>query len=157
MFYERALARRFTLQASARWLNYSQRQPVHFVNIALEARFYLNQTAWLQNKAHPAGLYVSPYIKARRLRYINEIGYGFNKVGNLDEVIIKSIGYGALMGYQWVRLKGLTVDGFLGGGAMPPGLSSYQHTMRLGSLTSSNGFDYHQLDVRAGVSLGYAF
>lgn len=157
LFYERTLSQRFALQASVRWFRYSERHPVHFVNAALEARFYLNELAWLQKKAHCAGLYVSPYVKARNLTYINEIGYGFNKVGDLDEVIIKSIGYGGVVGYQWIDRKNFTIDVFFGIGSMPAGLSSYQHTMRFGSVLSTNGFDYHQLDFRAGVSLGYAF
>ncbi|QDK81585.1 hypothetical protein EXU85_24425 [Spirosoma sp. KCTC 42546] len=94
LFFERALTERFALQGSIRWLSYTERHPVHFVNVALEARFYLNDAHWLAKQAHPAGLYVSPYLKARSLKYINEIGWGFNKVGDLDEVIIQSIGFG---------------------------------------------------------------
>ncbi|WP_256366002.1 hypothetical protein [Spirosoma sp. KCTC 42546] len=40
---------------------------------------------------------------------------------------------------------------------MPAGLSTYQHTMRYSTVISTNGFDYHRLDLRAGVSLGYSF
>lgn len=156
LFYERALSQRFALQASVRWLSYSERHPVHFVNAALEARFYLNEPAWLQQQVHCAGLYVSPYVKVRSLTYINEIGYGFNKAGDLDEVIIKSIGYGGGIGYQWVNPKNFTIDAFFGMGSMPAELSSYQHTMRFSHVQSTNGFDYHRLDIRAVVSIGYA-
>ncbi|QMW04875.1 DUF3575 domain-containing protein [Spirosoma foliorum] len=157
LFYERALSERFALQGSVRWLSYYERHNVNFVNVALEARFYLNDSYWLQHKDHPAGLYLSPYLKARSLTYINEIGYGFNKVGDLDEVIIKSIGFGGTIGYQWVSRNGFTVDAFLGIGAMPAGLSSYEHTMRYSTVISTNGFTFHSLDSRAGISLGYSF
>lgn len=157
LFYERALNRRVALQGSIRWLSYTNRHPVNFVNVALEGRFYLNNSKWLLTKEHPCGFYVSPYLKARSLRYINEIGYGFNKVGDLDEIIIKSIGFGGTVGHQWVGQKGFTGDVFLGVGAMPPGLSHYHHTFRYSTVMSTNGFDYHSMDLRAGISLGYAF
>ena len=157
LFYERTLTRHLALQASARWLSYTARHNQWFVNAALEARFYLDGAKRLEAHPHTAGFYMSLYLKARYLRYINEIGYGFNKVGDLDEVVIRSLGFGLTLGHQWVGRRGFTGDVFIGGGTLPPALSQYEHTMRYSGVTSTNGFDYYSLDLRVGVSLGYAF
>ncbi|WP_460670868.1 hypothetical protein [Larkinella ripae] len=157
LFYERALTQRFALQGSIRWLRYRNPHPENFVNVAVEGRLYLDNRNWLRSKGHPAGFYVSPYLKARRLQLINEIGYGFNKVGDLDEVIIRSIGCGVTVGHQWVARRGFTGDLFVGAGALPQTLSEYRHTQRYGTVRSTSGFEFHSIDLRIGICLGWAF
>ncbi|WP_420151005.1 DUF3575 domain-containing protein [Spirosoma sp.] len=157
VFYERALSRQFAIQTSFRWWGFGGADDEHFVNATVEGRFYFDKLASIMELAHPTGFYISPYLKARSLRYVNKIGTGPGNPPALDEVKIRSIGFGLTFGYQWVFKRGLVLDAFFGGGGMPPALSHYQHTMRYSPVTSEVGYDYRSMDLRAGVNLGYAF
>lgn len=157
LIYERAITHRFALQANVRWFNFGGLSQSDFVNAAVEGRFFLDGSDQRRLKSHPTGFYIGPYLKARSLHYINEIGQGLGKETARDEVFIRSLGVGALVGHQWVGRRGFSGDLFVGGGAMPYALSQYTHTLRYSPVTSDVGYDYYALDFRIGVSLGYAF
>lgn len=157
LFYERAITHRFALQANVRWFNYGGLSKSDFINAAVEGRFYLDGPDERRIKTHPTGFYVGPYLKARSLHYINEIGQGLGQGTARDEVFIRSIGLGALVGHQWVGRRGFSGDIFVGGGAMPYALSQYEHTMHYSIVTSDAGYDYYAMDLRIGISLCYSF
>ncbi len=158
VFYERALTPRFALRTSIRWWQFGVvAKDEKFINATIEGKFYTAKRSRLVVGEHPGGFFVSPYLKARSLRYVNQIGYGFNKVGDLDEVKVQSIGLGLSVGYMWVLKRGFVIELVHGGGFFPDALTSFVHTMRYGTVTSDAGRDYRMLDLRTGVQLGYAF
>jgi hypothetical protein len=158
VFYERALTPRFALRTSIRWWQFGiVSKDEKFVNATIEGKFYTAKLARLMTKGHPSGFFINPYLKVRSLQYVNEIGSGPNKISELDEIRVKSIGFGLTVGYMWVLKRGFVVELVHGGGFMPDALTSFQHTMRYSTVTSDSGRDYLMLDLRTGISLGYAF
>ncbi|GAB3940951.1 hypothetical protein GCM10028805_03560 [Spirosoma harenae] len=158
VFYERALSPRFALRTSARWWQFGVvAKDVKFVNATVEGKIYTAKMARLTTREHPAGFFVNPYVKVRSLRYVNEIGTGPNKPVELDEIRVKSVGFGLTIGYMWVLKHGFVIELVHGGGFMPEALTSFQHTMRYSTLTSDSGQDYLMADLRSGVSVGYTF
>ncbi|QIP12721.1 DUF3575 domain-containing protein [Spirosoma aureum] len=158
VFYERALTPRFALRTSIRWWQFGiVSKDEQFVNATIEGKFYTAKLSRLMAKEHPSGFFINPYLKVRSLRYVNEIGAGPNKTSELDEIRVKSIGFGLTVGYMWVLKRGFVLELVHGGGFMPDALTSFQHTMRYSAVTSDSGRDYLMLDLRTGVSLGYAF
>lgn len=158
LFYERALTRRFALRTSIRWWQFGVvSKDSKFINATIEGKIYTARTDLLLTRDHPIGFFVGPYLKARTLRYVNEVGTGPGNPVALDEVKVQSIGFGVTIGYVWVSRRGFVVELAHGMGSMPPTLTNYEHTMRYGTVTSDSGQDYLTLDFRTGVSLGYAF
>ncbi len=156
LFYERALTRRFALRLSTRGLRISRGvyENQSFVNVAVEGKVYTAKPARLAAKPHPTGFFVSPYLKARSMRYIERIGYGFTDPGDLDEIQVKGVAMGLTIGYQWVSHNGFVVELFHGGGGFL--FNNIRHTMRYSTVVSEPN-DYLKIDFRTGVSLGYAF
>ncbi|MBD2752335.1 DUF3575 domain-containing protein [Spirosoma validum] len=158
LFYERALTRRFALRTSVRWWSFgSVTKDSKFANATIEGKFYTAKTGLLLTRGHPTGFFVGLYLKARTLRYVNEVGTGPGNPMALDEIKVQSIGFGVTIGYVWVARRGFVVELAHGMGSMPAALTSYEHTMRYSTVTSDSGRDYLMLDFRTGVSLGYAF
>lgn len=156
LFYERALTRRFAIRFSSRGLKVPKGvyEDQAFVNATIEGKIYTSRLARLAGKSHPTGFFINPYLKARSMRYIQRVGYGFNKAGDLDEIKVNSIGLGLTIGYQWVSRRGFVVEVFHGAGGFP--VQHIQHTLRY-STVISNVSDNLKLDLRSGVNLGYAF
>lgn len=156
VFYERALTRRFAIRLSSRGLKLPQSlsEDKAFINATIEGKIYTSRLARLAAQAHPTGFFINPYLKARSMQYVQRVGYGFNKIGDLDEVKVNSIGLGLTIGYQWVSRRGFVVEVFYGAGGFP--IQNIQHTLRYSTVTSDVS-DYLKLDFRSGVSLGYAF
>ncbi|QJW90412.1 hypothetical protein HNV11_14000 [Spirosoma taeanense] len=156
LFYERALSRRSAIRFSSRWLKLPQGygEDKAFVNATLEGKIYTASLTRLAAKAHPTGIFINPYLKARSMQYVQRVGYGTNKTGDLDEIKVNSIGLGLTIGYQWVSRRGFVIELFNGAGAFP--IQDVQHTLRYGTVIADVG-DYLNLDIRSGISLGYAF
>lgn len=156
LFYERAVGDRFALRVSGRWLSGKRLvfEESSFVNATIEGKLYTARTSQLRRKPHPTGFFVNPYLKARSLRYVQRIGYGFNKEGDRDEMVVNSIGAGLTIGYQWVSQNGVAVELFCGPGTFLT--NRIRHTMRYSNVISSPN-DYLNIDFRIGASLGYAF
>ncbi len=156
LFYERALTPRFALRSSVRWfaINKGLFERQAFINATLEGKIYTGKLSRLYTKSHPTGFFVNPYLKARSMRYVERVNYGANKEGDLDEIKVSSIGIGVTVGYQWVSSRGFVVEVFHGVGGFP--VNQIRHTMRYGTVVSGPN-DYLSLDLRSGVSLGYAF
>lgn len=158
MIYERALTPRFALRTSVRWWQFGiVSKDVKFVNATIEGKFYTRRQGRLMTGEHPAGFFISPYLKARSLRYVNEIGYGTNKTGDLDEVKVQSIGMGLTMGYMWVLKRHFVLELVHGGGFFPDAFTRLRHTMQYSNVTSDSGQDLLRMDLRTGIHLGYAF
>ena len=156
IFYERALTRRFALRLSARALKLPRGtfNEQEFMNATLEGKIYTARLARLAAKSHPTGLFVNPYLKVRSFRELDHVGINPDVY---EEETIKSVGFGLTIGYQWVSSRGFVVEIFNGFGAMPPGFSRYRRMESNGTLTTTITNDYLKMDLRAGLSLGYAF
>lgn len=155
VFYERALTRRFALRTSVRaFAGNLAFNNSRFVNATLEGKIYTARLARLAAKAHPAGFFVNPYLKARSLTYSEEIGQGPGNGTARDEMIVRSLGAGLTVGYQWVGRRGFTVELVHGFGGFF--VNNIRHTMRYSNIESGPN-DYLSIDFRSGVSLGYAF
>ena len=156
IFYERAITRRFTLRLSARALKIPAGifKEQSFVNATVEGKIYTARPARLAAQPHPTGFFINPYLKVRSFRDVDHVGINPDIY---EEETIKSIGFGLTIGYQWVSSRGFVVEIFNGFGAMPPGLSRYRRMESDGTLTTTLTNDYLKMDLRAGLSLGYAF
>ena len=156
LFYERALTRRFAIRFSSRGLKLDRglNEDQAFINATIEGKIYTSQLDRLAAKSHPTGFFINPYLKARSMRYVQRVGYGFNKTGDLDEIKVNSIGLGLTIGYQWVSRRGFVVEVFNGAGVFP--LQRIQHTLRYSTVISDVS-DNHKVDLRSGICLGYAF
>lgn len=156
VFHERALTRRFALRLSARALKlpkgtFNQQS---FVNATLEGKIYTARSARLAAKHHPTGFFVNPYLKVRSRREVDHVDINPDVYEPED---VKSVGFGLTLGYQWVSSRGFVVELFHGFGAMPPALSRYRRTASDGTVTSRITNSYLTMDLRSGVSLGWAF
>lgn len=156
LFYERALTRRFALRISARALKLPRGtfNEQSTVNATLEGKIYTARLARLAEKSHPTGFFVNPYLKARSSRVLDHVGI---KPDVFEEETIKSVGLGLTVGYQWVSRRGFVVEVFHGWGAMPPALGHYRRLESDGTVTKVITNSYLTMDLRLGVSLGYAF
>lgn len=156
LFYERTLTRRFAIRTSARWLKAGRLlfEDEAFVNVTIEGKIYTARLENLTAKEHPTGFFVNPYLKARSLTCVDEIGQGPGNPTARDEIKVNSIGVGLTVGYQWVSRRGVVVELFHGVGGFP--VNNIRHTGRYSNIVSGPN-DYLKLDLRSGVSLGYAF
>lgn len=154
LFYERALTPRFALRSSVRWLAFTGSNFERFVNATIEGKFYTAKLARLRAKAHLSGFFLNPYLKVRARHLTERVGINPDVYA---EERIRSLGFGLTVGYQWVFRRGFVLELFHGGGMMPPALSRYRYTRPDGTETTDLTNAYLTMDLRSGVSLGYAF
>jgi hypothetical protein len=116
-------------------------------------KFYFSKKESTERRPHPAGFYVSPY-----LRYVNvrNIGSGLFSGSKLSEVAYNLFGGGATVGYQLIFRKGLTLDFFAGGGYLPFSSSKVLYTYSSTYAVDVNPSNY-KADFRLGLCIGYAF
>jgi len=100
-----------------------------------EYRFYLGNS-YVTN-----GLYVAPYFRFQNYNVVSEIS---------DKGHLRSMGIGAIGGYQTFLARWLTLEGFLGVGFNYGGVSSQ------GLITKFHVDYYEGLVIRFGLSLGIA-
>lgn len=160
LYYERALTRRFALRTGGRWWRYGyEMETSEFVNVTLDAKWYLEPITRLTARPHPTGLYLSPYLKGRYRRnvIVQTSGYGGQQGAYVLEV--RSLGFGLLIGYQLLNRRGVIVDVFAGGGVFPAALDHLYKTGPNGgpAQLSRGDFQYQNIDLRTGVNLGWAF
>lgn len=91
------------------------------------------------------------------MRYVNgrDIGKGISGT-KLYEVAYNLFGGGAVVGYQLIFRKGLTLDFFAGGGYLPLSSSKVMYTYTSNYEVDVSPEDYKP-DVRIGLCIGYAF
>lgn len=144
VFYERAITRRFALRLSMRaFAGNLAFNNSRFLNGTIEGKIYTARLVNLTAKAHPAGFFVNPYLKARSLTYNEEIGQGPGNGTARDEIEVKSIGYALTIGYQWVSRRGFVVELFHGIGGFA--INNIRHTGPYSNVTSGPN-DYLKLD-----------
>jgi hypothetical protein len=98
------------------------------------------------------GMYMAPYLKYQQLTDFEE-DYDGNTVA---EASIYTAGGGLLLGRQWIAKKGFTVDMFVGGGYNPVvNMTKLQLAGNPEIYTFSKS--KWQVDIRLGVSAGFAF
>lgn len=116
-------------------------------------KFYFSKKESTKHRPHPAGFYVSPY-----LRYVNvhNISSGLFSGSKLSEVAYNLFGGGATVGYQLIFRKGLTLDFFAGGGYLPFSSSKVVYTYNNTYIADVNPNNY-KADFRLGLCIGYAF
>ena len=124
-----------------------------YFSLTAAYKFYLSKKESSERRPHPAGFYVSPYLK-----YVNvhKIGSGLFSGSKSSEVAYNLFGGGATAGYQLIFRKGLTLDFFAGGGYLPLSSSKVLYTYNTGYAVDANPDDY-KADLRLGICIGYAF
>ncbi|CAN5778553.1 hypothetical protein BH24BAC1_BH24BAC1_01560 [soil metagenome] len=144
-YYERAFAERksFQLGVFSGWEHSEVKRGDFFRIFSLtpEMRFYLSK-----QKEALTGFYLAPYLRYRR------VSYGEGLLGQTFQRKINEVGTGLLVGHQWVRRRGFTMDGFLGAGYYPIFRTHFNH-----SNVVRQGSTMYPIDIRLGFALGYAF
>jgi hypothetical protein len=136
IFYERKLSDAMSGQLGVAYLNYKL-SGTKFTGLILtpEVRFYTKKNAI-------DGMYVAPYV-----RYQN-----YSLSDNTAKGTLSSIGGGLLVGRQWVKPSGFTMDLFLGGHY---GSASVKATE--GNVTTFDTKLFSGFGFRVGFALGFAF
>jgi hypothetical protein len=136
IFYERKLSDAMSGQLGVAYLSYKF-SGTRFSGLILtpEVRFYPKKNAI-------DGMYVAPYV-----RYQNYTLSDASAKGTLS-----SIGGGLLLGRQWVKASGFTMDLFFGGHY---GSSSVKATE--GSVTTFDTKLFSGFGFRVGFALGFGF
>jgi Protein of unknown function (DUF3575) len=136
VFYERKLSDAMSGQLGVAYLNYKI-SGTKFTGLILtpEVRFYTKKNAI-------DGMYVAPYV-----RYQNYSLSDASAKGTLS-----SIGGGLLVGRQWIKASGFTMDLFLGGHY---GSASVKATE--GNVTTFDTKLFSGFGFRVGFALGFAF
>lgn len=100
MFYERKITEKMSGQMGLGYLNYGLGDNARFTGLFLtpEVRFYPRGTAI-------DGFYFAPYVRYQRFDYKDD-----DTKGNYTNT-----GGGFLMGRQWIKSSGFTMDFFFGG------------------------------------------
>jgi hypothetical protein len=136
VFYERKFSDAMSGQLGVAYLNYKI-SGTKFTGLILtpELRFYMK-------KAAIDGMYVAPYV-----RYQN-----YSLSDNSSKGTLSSIGGGALIGRQWIKPSGFTMDLFFGGHY---GSASVKATS--GDVTTFDTKLFSGFGFRVGFALGFAF
>lgn len=110
----------------------------------------------------PEGLYFAPYLRFRSIRQFYQGAVTDpDLLAQSAEITHRrnSFGGGVVLGYEIITEKGFVFDGFLG----PQFSRTYSRATVACPQCNGNetftpsGFDFTGIEVRTGVSLGYAF
>jgi hypothetical protein len=136
VFYERKLSDAMSGQLGVAYLNYKI-SGTKFTGLILtpEVRFYTKKNAI-------DGMYVAPYI-----RYQN-----YSLSDNSAKGTLSSIGGGLLLGRQWIKASGFTMDLFFGGHYGSASLKATEGDVTTFDTKLFSGFGF-----RVGFALGFAF
>jgi Protein of unknown function (DUF3575) len=136
VFYEHKLSDAMSGQLGVAYLNYKI-SGTKFTGLILtpEVRFYTKKNAI-------DGMYVAPYV-----RYQN-----YSLSDNTAKGTLSSIGGGLLLGRQWIKASGFTMDLFFGGHF---GSASVKATE--GDATTLDTKLFSGFGFRVGFALGFAF